>query len=313
MSDEDLAGRDADAGAAAETGEDGLPEAGTRPDLVEDDAGMEAEAAGGGTAEDGIAEADTVEFDFGGTKARFAKDAPVADAAAALQAYARQVTAGANQKFQDAAEIRKSAEAAKASLDRLSELNTDALEAYAAAAGIRDRIGALEGIDLQRLWQVQPDQARRLSDELSSLRQQQALATDRLDRVQADIRRQHGARREAAMAEGRQKVARLDPGFDRQAAEVVDYVQQAYGLSAEQAEAWPLSPEIAVMARKAMLWDRAQGASKARRPGVQAQEARPVRSLAGTGGGAAAGPQDRQGVDAWMRDRNRQLARRQGG
>lgn len=304
MSDEELASPDGEEAAASA--------AGPEPGPAEPEAPAAAPADAVGDAAEAAPDVDTIEFDFGGTKARFARDAPLAEAAEALQVYARQVTTGANQKFQEAAEVRKTAEAARASLDELSDLNTDALEAYAAAAGIRDRIGQLEGVDLQRLWQVQPDQARRLSDELSRLRQQQEMATTRLDRVQDAIRHRHGAERERAMADGRQKVARLDPGFDRQAAEVVDYVQQAYGLSADQAAAWPLSPEIAVMARKAMLWDRAQGASKARRPGAQAVQTRPVRSLAGTGG-SAAGPQDRQGVDAWMRERNRQLARRQGG
>ena len=257
-------------------------------------------------------DADGIEFDFGGTKARFARDASVAEAAEALQGYAKQVTAGANQKFQEAAEIRKTAEAARSALDELSELNTDALESYAQAAQLRDRVRALEGVDMPRLWQSDPDRARRLSDELARLRQQQDRAMDRLDQVQSHLRTAQGAWRQRAMAEGRQRVGRMDPGFATQADEVVAYVQQAYGLPAEQAQAWPLAPEMAVMARKAMLWDRAQAATKSRGPKPEARSPGPVRSLSGTGGGAAAGPHDRQGVESWMRARNRQLAARRG-
>lgn len=273
----------------------------------------DAQAEGEGEEGDGGDDPeDAIEFDFGGNKVRVAKDVPVAEVAEQLREYTESVTRGANEKFQQAAEVRKVAEAERQSLAELSDLNTEALEAYAAAASIRDRIAAIEGIDLNRLWQSNPDQARRASDELTKLRNQQQAATAELDRIQGGLKAKRDEMSARAIEAGKARVAKLDPDFARQADDVVKYVTTTYGIPEEQAKQWPASPEIAVMARKAMLYDRAQTAGK-KQPPRKIQEAAPVRSISGKGGNARPGPRDGQSVDAWMRERNKQVAKRAAG
>ena len=254
---------------------------------------------------------DGIEFDFGGDKVRFPKTAAVAEVADRLQEYAASVTKGANQKFQEAAEVRKAATEAREALDELSDLNTEALEAYAATASVRDRIKQLEGFNLQAMWQSNPDQARRVSDDLARLRTQYQAATANLDQIQDGLRAKRSEQTAKAMEAGKVKVAKLDPEFEKHAGDVVKYVSETYGIPEEQAAQWPASPEVAVMARKAMLWDRAQKAAKTK-PRTKAAEATPVRTISGKGGNAKPGPSDKQSVDAWMRERKKQVAREAG-
>ena len=279
---------DGEAGTEADSVDAGTPEVDTADDAGEyaaepgDDEGEEGDGGAEDEEGDEEGEPEEIEFNFGGTKAKFRKDAPVSEVAEQVQAYAKSLEAGYTQKFQETAEIRKAAEAERAALDELSLLDTEALEAYAAAAQIRDQIGNLSKVDMQRLWQSNPDQARRVSDDLARLQQQQARATEYLDQVQDGLRAKHAESRAKAMEAGKAKVAKLDPEFESQAADVVAYVQEAYGMTKEQAEAWPASPEIAVMARKAMLWDQATEAS-VKQPKAGKQDVKPVRPIRGQG------------------------------
>ena len=77
-------------------------------------------------------------------------------------------------------------------------------------------------------------------------------------------------------------------GFNE--SEVIDYVTKTHGMSAEEAKTWPLNPVTAIMAHKAMLYDRMQASAKPKPAQKQAAPAKPSAPVKGKGGAGVKNP-----------------------
>ena len=149
---------------------------------------------------------------------------------------------------------------------------------------IKSEIERLSQIDLNGLWQSNPDQARRVSDELNRLNgefQRIPHETSKKESEAAEARRKFTEER---IAEGRQIVESKVKGFNE--SEVMEYVTKTYGMTEDQAKTWPLNPLTAIMAHKAMLYDRMKATTKpkpAQKPAPQVKPTTPVKGNGGTG------------------------------
>jgi hypothetical protein len=223
------------------------------------------EASGEGTEGETEAEAEEIEFDFGGDKLRVPKGAIPDEIVERLDKFTKGTWSDYTKKSQAVAETMKAAEAQTAFLNRVAALKTDQLSTYASGLQLEAEIDALTKVDLARLWQSDPDQARRVSDTIAQKRVEFERVQAKVAEIGAQFSAEEKARTEALISEGRQKVAKLAPGFDE--AKVVQYAVRTFGIPEDQAKQWPLNPAGAAMAHKAMLWDEMQAkAAKAVKP-----------------------------------------------
>ena len=166
------------------------------------------------------------------------------------------------------------------------DLNGEALQTYSVGLQLRNDIQQLQSVDLDTLWQSNPDQARIYSD---SLAQKQAefqnivSLVDQQETALNEAKQSHSVRRGQ---EGRKALNEKIQDFETKVApKVVDYVMDSYGWDKATAEKWDQNPDMTDMARKAMLYDQSQAkmqsASKKTAP-----KAKPVASMKAKGKGA---------------------------
>lgn len=234
-------------------------------------------------------EAEEIEFDFGGNKFKVKKGDIPENLAGELDKFAKGIWSDYTRKSQDAAERTKSIEARERAVEKLSSLNGDALQAFSRGLRVREEIEELSKIDLQSLWQSDPDLARRVSDEMSRKKSEFSTIVNQVQKAESELtvaQQQEVARR---MDEGKQIIERRIKGFSQRVPEVIDYVTKTYGMTKEEAETWPLNPNTAEMAYKAMMYDRMQASSKAK-PAHKAAPAQPTTPVKGKGGTASKDP-----------------------
>jgi len=136
---------------------------------------------------------------------------------------------------------------------------------------------------------------------LSRAQQAYQSAIQHLSQQEAHVSAGRDAERQRLAEEGKKVVQQRAPNFDVSA--VIDYVV-ADGMDREAAERdWPLNPQMAVYAHKAMLYDRMQQSAKA---GVKRTKAHatPIKPAAKKGGRARPDP-DRMPINQWMKERNK--------
>ena len=230
------------------------------------------------------------EYNFGGTKLELPRDAVPAELSEAIDKYTSELNSDYTQKSQANAEERASLAAQSESAEKIISLNGEALQTYSTGLQLRQELEALSQIDVNALWQSSPDQARRVSDQISQKQAQfqqivttvgqQEQALDEAQQVELVRRRDEG-------------VAQLDreiKNFSTEVApELIKYVVNSYGLEQSEAERWALNPSVTKMAHKAMLFDRMQ-AKTTSQPKPKPKQAEPV--VAPKGGAKSAGSRD---------------------
>jgi hypothetical protein len=214
-----------------------------------------------------------VEFDFGGKKLRIPKGAVPDELAAELDRFTKGTWQDYTRKSQAVAEQTKVVEAEKAAVQRLASLEGEKLETYARGLSLRQEVEQLSQVDIERLWQSNPDQARMISDRLNMKQRELHSVASQVAAAEAAIEQERHKASEAETQlasrraeEGRKTVAAQIKGFDEAA--LVEYASKAYGVDPEVAKAqWPHNPAGAVIAWKAMQYDRMQAsAAKAVKP-----------------------------------------------
>lgn len=299
-----------DASAPPETGEgEPAPEADQVEALSPETSDTEAFGEGTETEAEGE-EAEELEFDFGGDKLRVKKGEIPEEVAQRLDQFTKGLWSKFTRENQSLAETRKQVEAAQAAVAKLSTLSEEGLAIYSEGMQVSRELEQLRAINLDALWQSDPDQARRVSDAISR-------KSAEYERVMARAQ-EHGTKRTQAEAaeiarreeEGRKRVAQRIKGFNEKVeAEVIEYATKTYGMAPEIAKRWPENPDGFDMAWKAMQWDRmqAQAARAVAKPPAPA--AAPVAPIKGRSAPAAKSP-DQMSDDEWVRWRNQQLAKR---
>lgn len=258
-------------------------------DAVREDEAPEGEEGDAEGAEEGVETAeetteeadDEIEIDLGGTKAKFKKGDTVEKAAERLQDFAKDLYRGFVDKTTKVAEMRKELEAQNAALEVMTKMSADYYRDYGKAQVIQDELTQLQSIDWRQLWNNDANKARQLSD-LARMKEQEL---GRLVQTLQATEREAAAKRQEFTRQsheaGRARVEKAIPGFsERHAAELVEYAVSV-GLPKEDAENWAASPEIAVMAWKAMQFDRAS--KEAKKPTQPKAPAKPVTPKAKSG------------------------------
>lgn len=214
-----------------------------------------------------------VEFDFGGKKLRIPKGSVPEEVAAELDRFTKGTWQDYTRKSQAVADQTKALEAEKSAVQRLASLEGEKLETYARGLLLRQEVEQLSQVDIDRLWQSNPDQARMLSDRLNMKQRELHSVASQVAAAEAaiDQERTKASEAEAQLAsrraeDGRKAVMSQIKGFDEAA--LVEYAAKAYGVEPDVAKAqWPHNPAGAVMAWKAMQYDRMQAnAAKAAKP-----------------------------------------------
>ena len=254
-------------------------------------------------------EAEEIEFDFGGNKLKVPKDSIPPEVAEQLDKFTKGTWSDYTRKSQEAAERSKSLEAKEQAVERLFNMNGEVLQTFSRGLAVQNELQQLRNIDLNALWQSDRDQARRVSDLISQKQAELQSIANTVGQKEQELTRAQQAELARRMDEGKQATERMQKGFSQKAPEVVDYVVKSYGMSKEEAETWPLNPRMAVMAYKAMLFDRMQTNVKPK-PAPKVAQADPVRPMKAKGSATASKDPDKMSVDEWMKWRNSQLRKR---
>lgn len=267
----------------------------------EQDAGQEATTEAPAAAEE-------IEFDFGGNKLRIPKGTLPDEIAEKLDQFTRGTWSDYTRKSQEVAEQRKTLQAEAEYVARVKALTDEGQRTFARGLQLREEVEQLSKVDLQSLWQSNPDQARRVSDLLSAKQAEFQRVVAQVGEYEAQVARaeqQAVARREQ---DGRDYVAKTVKGWsDAHAAEAVAYAVK-HGVPEEQAKQWARFPREAVWAWKAAQFDKLQAAAKAP-PKPAAAPAVPVAAVRGRPAPAAPDPES-MSDDQWLKWRNAQLAKR---
>lgn len=266
-----------------------------------------------GEGADATEELEEVEIDFGGNKRAFKKNATVAEIHGELQDYAKSLYSDYISKTQQAAEIRKRAEQQAQDLEMLGSVSQEYHITLGRAMTAQQELNRLRQIDLNALWNANPDQARRVSDMLRQKEVEVMGYGDALQAAELKVTKSKQELVERTKAEGKARIEKVIPEFStRHLSAVVDYISSNYSITKEDAlDQWAAAPDVTVMAWKAMQYDKAAKAAK--RP-VQKTASKPVAPQP-----ARPGPRkvelvskeaDQMPVSKWIELRNQQLAKR---
>jgi len=277
---DDAAGADAD---------DDNPDAGAdtdTPDLkaeTGDNDGEDADDdADTGDDDDGEDDAATQVFEFGGNKLEVPKGSVPPELAAKIDDFSKGTWSAFTKGQQENAERSAGLSAREDTVAKLGALNGEALQTYSYGLHLRSEIEQLSLVNLNKLWQSEPDRARQISDLLGT---KQAEFQVVLARVGEQEQAVMSAQQEEASRRDFEGTAYLNKHIKNFSTEkapaLMAYVQETYGMSAEQAARWAENPVVTRMAYKAMLFDRQTGAAK--RSTTKPTKARPVKATAAAG------------------------------
>lgn len=226
------------------------------------------------------------EFDFGGNKLRVRKDQVPEELAAEIAKFTKGTWSDYTRRSKDVAERAKSLETREKVVETLQTLNGEALETYSRGLAMRQEIEQLSKIDLNALWQSDPDQARRVSDAISQKQAELSQIVHRVGALETKAQTEQQAEIARRRDEGAREVEKRIPEFAKKHLNDVAEYMVARGLPKEEVANWPLNPIYVETAFKAMMWDRMQAKAKQAAKPKPAQ-AQPVRPMQGKGGGAA--------------------------
>lgn len=245
------------------------------------------------------------EFKFGSDRLTAPKASVPEELAAKLNEFAAGVEQSSTKKFQEVAEARKNLEAQQKAYEKLSNLQGEALQVFGRGQALRQELDALGQVDLQSLWQSDPDKARQLSDDLNRKQAEFQNVVAQVGQYEQAIEQEQSQNMARLYDEGKVAVDKAIPGFSTtHANEVIEYAVSK-GIPKEQAETWPLNPFAAMTTYKAMLYDRMQAKAKAT-PKTK-QPVTPVKPAKAKGGGRSSNkpPTDSEQYAKWWAKRQK--------
>lgn len=278
---------------------------------VEEGAETEAEGQDGEGDEDGEQQetAEEIEFDFGGNKLKVPKGSIPEEVAEQLDKFTKGTWSDYTRKSQEIAETKKSLEARAGAVEKLVNLNGEALQTYSRGLQLRGELEQLQSIDLNALWQSDPDRARRVSDTLAQKQAEFQSIVSKVAQTEQQLTQTQQAEMARLADEGKQYMERRIKGWSEKVPDVIDYVVKNYGMTKEEAETWPLNPKTAEMAWKAMQFDRMQAQAKPK-PAPKAAPAAPVKPMKAKGAATAQKDPDKMSVEEWVKWRESQVRKR---
>lgn len=244
------------------------------------DPNAEGDAEEGDETGEGEGEPETVEFTFGGNKLEVPKGAIPDELAEKIQTFSNDTYADYMRKSQANADVAKTLATRSEAVEKLTQLNGQALQTYSLGLQLRSDIEQLQSVDLPALWQSDPDQARRVSDVLASKQADFQNIVSRVQEFETGMDEQQQQFVVQQRTEGRARLENYAKDFTSKIApEIVAYVVNDYGMDETEAGNWDLNPIVAQMAHKAMLYDRMQAeAAKPQKPKPAAPNVVPIKA-----------------------------------
>jgi hypothetical protein len=228
-------------------------------------------------------ESNIVEFNFGGNKLELDKSSVPEELVGTIDKFTSDIWNDYTKKSQANADIQKTLATKNENVEKLMELNGDALQTYSVGLQLRNDIQQLQQVNMNELWQSNPDQARLYSDSLAQKQgefQNIVSLVDQQENALNDAKQSETVRRSE---EGRKQLNAKVKDFETKVApRLVDYVMKTYGWDQTVADRWDQNPDMTDMARKAMLYD--QGRSKLKSVSKStATKAKPVSAMKSKG------------------------------
>ncbi len=231
-------------------------------------------------------EVEEIELNFGGEKLRVPKGAIPDEVVAKVSEFSTNLEAGYTKKFQEVAETRKSLESRETAIQRAQELQGEALTKFSTGLALQKEIAQLRQVDVNALWQSNPDQARQVSDTLARKEAELANTVSEVSRAEAEAQKAQETETARRFEEGKALIERRDPAFTKELPDVIKYAVDNFGIDQKTAESeWALNPPMALAVRKAMLYDRMQ-AKTVQKNKPAPQKAKPIGTAKGKGGAA---------------------------
>ena len=254
------------------------------------------------------------EYDFGGKKYQINKNEPLSDEQSEqFESYGKGLQSDYTKKTQELAEQKKHIEAREQSAEKLLSLQGDTLDIYSQGLAIRQELAQLNEIDLNQLWQSNPDQARQVSDAISQKTKEFNATVQRVSAKEGEMAHTKQADRQAREMEGEKALNARIPQFTEKVGEVIDYFCKTFGADKKATEAgWRSDPVVTELAYKAMMFDKMKAKVKkgSKVNPATATESKPVK---GKGGRHKSNtPTDKDSSAAWLAKRNAQLRKRTG-
>ena len=226
----------------------------------------------------------TVEYNFGGNTLEIDKSKVPEELSDKIQQFTSDVWTDYTKKSQANADVAKTLTTQRENVEKLMQLNGDALQTYSVGLQLRNDIQQLQQVDMNELWQSNPDQARLYSD---SLAQKQAefqnivSLVDQQENALNDAKQYETVRRSE---EGRKQLNSKVKDFETKVApKLVDYVMKTYGWDQDVADRWDQNPDMTDMARKAMLYDQSRAKMKSASKSATTKKAKPVIAMKSKG------------------------------
>ena len=253
------------------------------------------------------------EYYFGGKKFKVNKDALSDEQAEQFESYGKGLQSDYTKKTQELAEQRKHIEAREQSAEKLLSLQGDTLDIYSQGLAIRQELAQLNEIDLNQLWQSNPDQARQVSDAISQKTKEFNATVQQVSAKEGEMAHTQQADRQAREIEGEKTLNARIPQFTEKVGEVIDYFCKTYGADKKATEAgWRSDPVVTELAYKAMMFDKMKAKVKkgSKVSPATATESKPVK---GKGGRHKSNtPTDKDSAKDWLAKRNAQIRKRTG-
>jgi len=253
------------------------------------------------------------EYDFGGKKFQVNKDALSDEESEQFESYGKGLQSDYTKKTQELANQRKHIEAREQSAEKLLSLQGDTLDIYSQGLAIRQELAQLNGIDLNQLWQSNPDQARQVSDAISQKTKEFNATVQQVSAKEGEMAHTKQADRQAREIEGEKALNARIPQFTEKVGEVIDYFCRTFGADKKATEAgWRSDPVVTELAYKAMMFDKMKAKVKkgSKVNPATATESKPVK---GKGGRHKSNtPTDKDSAKDWLAKRNAQLRKRTG-
>ena len=231
-----------------------------------------------------------IEFDFGGNKLKVPKGAIPEELAAEIDKFTKGTWSDYTRKSQAVSEKAKDIEARYTAVAKMESLNGEALNTYSQGLQVKAELEQLMGIDLNALWQSNPDQARHVSDLRAQKQAEFNGIVQKVSQTEHQLTQAQQAEMDRIAAQGEALLEKRVKGFSAKVPEIIDYVSDTYGIDkAHAAKVWRADPATAEMAYKAMMFDRMQ--ASAGKPASPAKaQASPVPAMKTKG--AASGSSD---------------------
>ncbi len=254
------------------------------------------------------------EYDFGGKKHQINKNEPMSDEESEqFESYGKGLQSDYTKKTQELAEHRKHIEAREQSVEKLLSLHGETLDIYSKGLAMRQEIAQLKGIDLDQLWQSNPDQARQVSDAISQKTREFHATVQQVSDSEGHMAHTQQVDRQAREIEGEKTLNARIPQFTEKVGEVIDYFCKTFGADKKATEAgWRSDPVVTELAYKAMMFDKMKAKVKkgSKVNPATATESKPVK---GKGGRHKSNtPTDKDSAKDWLAKRNAQLRKRTG-